>query len=444
MNLLFVIAMSSVAALCGLLFGYDTGIISGALLFLQHDFHLSASGSGLIVSVVPLGALLGAISSGRLTDILGRRSMLLLDATIFIIGTILTATAHGLEALVVGRFIVGIGVGIASYISPLYISEIAPTKFRGMLITLHQVFMSFGFLSAYLVNYYFAKSGNWQWMFGTGALPALVLFVGALYLPESPRWLLSRGRREQAVRTLDRIYGVGSAAATEVLDVATLQRLEEPRNWRYLLSPQVRPILMIILGLIILQQVVGINAILYYAPNIFLLAGFADAKSAILATVGLGVVGFIFTTVALPLVDTIGRRKLLLMGLVGMGLSLLLLSAAFYVGPTVAITKWIALAAIIFYLMNFACSMGPLVWVLVAELFPLSVRGIGCGVATTVHWMADMILAFSFLSLVAFFGASGTFFMFFVLNIVCFFFVYRFIPETKHVSLEKIESDLTL
>jgi sugar porter (SP) family MFS transporter len=441
MNIFFVAAMCSVAALCGLLFGYDTGIISGALLFLQHDFHLSASGSGLIVSVVPLGALLGAISSGRLTDLIGRRSMLLLDAAIFILGTTLSATAHGVEVLVVGRFIVGVGVGIASYISPLYISEIAPTKFRGMLITLHQVFMSFGFLSAYLVNYYFAKDGNWQWMFGTGAIPAVVLFVGALYLPESPRWLLSSGRREKAVKTLDRIYGAGSAAATEMLEVATLQRQEEPRNWRFLLSPQVRPILMIILGLIILQQIVGINAILYYAPNIFLLAGFGDAHSAILATVGLGIAGFIFTTLALPLVDTVGRRRLLLIGLVGMGLSLALLSGIFYVGHT-AITKWLALVAIIFYLMNFACSMGPLVWVLVAELFPLSVRGIGCGVATAVHWTADMILAFSFLSLIAFFGASGTFFMFFIVNIVCFIFVYRFIPETKHVSLEKIEANL--
>jgi sugar porter (SP) family MFS transporter len=437
----FFIFITAIAALSGILFGYDTGVVSGAILFMNDEFHLSAQTNGIVVSAVLLGALMGALGSGHLADKLGRKKLLIADAIIFIVGTLVTATGDSIVWITVGRVIVGVAIGVASYVAPLYISEIAPAKYRGALVSLNQLAITIGILLSYIVDYYFAQFGAWRWMFAAGVVPAFGFFLGLMYLPDSPRWIAARGDTKKALAILQRIHGNPQQAAKELTDIQnSLQK--QKQNWRVLFSPAIRSTLTIGIGLAVIQQVTGINTIIYYAPTIFKMAGFQSASSAILATMSVGVTFVVFTLVALPLIDTLGRRPLLLLGLTGMTLSLLALSWAFHFTTPLPSLKWIAISSMLVYIACFAFSLGPIMWLMIAEIYPLKVRGLGCSLATAANWGSNMLVAYTFLSFVEILGASGTFFLYFLISIFGIFFIYFLVPETKSVTLEQIENNL--
>lgn len=434
----FFIFITTIAALAGILFGYDTGVVSGAILFINDEFQLTAHTNGIVVSAVLFGALLGAIFSGRLADQLGRKKLLIADATIFIIGTLATAVAPTIDWIIFGRVIVGVAIGVASYVAPLYISEIAPAKYRGALVSLNQLAITLGILLSYMVDYHFAQTGAWRWMFAAGVFPAMGFFLGLLYLPDSPRWIASRGDVTTAFRILERIHGNAQSAQIEMTSIQE-SLLKQPQNWRVLFSPFIRSTLTIGIGLAILQQITGINTIIYYAPTIFKMAGFESATGAILATMSVGVTFVLFTIIALPLIDTLGRRPLLLMGLAGMGASLLALSWAFHFTTALPQLKWITVGSMLFYIACFAFSLGPIMWLMISEIYPLRVRGLGSSLATAANWGSNMVVAYTFLTFINFLGASGTFFMYFVISMLGMFFIYFLVPETKSVTLEQIE-----
>ncbi|MFT3742468.1 MAG: sugar porter family MFS transporter [Gammaproteobacteria bacterium] len=439
---LFLIFISAVAALSGILFGYDTGVISGAILFISEKFHLSATLNGIVVSSVLLGALLGAAISGRLTDRWGRKKLLIADAVIFAVGTLLSALAPSISLLVVGRVIVGLAIGVASYVAPLYIGEIAPAKYRGALVSLNQLAITIGILISYIVDYHFADQGAWRWMLGVGLVPATLLFLGMLFLPDSPRSLISRGYRDKGALILHKIRQHPEYVAQEL--TAIENSLQHPHGtWKALRSALIRPALVIGIALAIIQQVTGINTIIYYAPTIFKLAGFHSDTTAILATMGVGVSFVLFTIIGLPLIDTVGRRILLMVGLAGMAISLLALSLAFHLSAThMGSVKWVALGSMIVYIACFAFSLGPIMWLMIAEIYPLKVRGLGSSIATCANWGSNMIVALTFLTLVNALGASGTFLVYFFISLGSLLFVYYRIPETRGVSLEQIENNL--
>jgi sugar porter (SP) family MFS transporter len=437
----FFIFITVIAALSGILFGYDTGVVSGAILFMNDEFHLSAQTNGIVVSAVLLGALIGALCSGQLADQLGRKKLLIADAIIFIVGTLATATGESIVWITIGRIIVGVAIGVASYVAPLYISEIAPAKYRGALVSLNQLAITIGILLSYVVDYYFAQFGAWRWMFAAGIVPAFGFFLGLMYLPDSPRWIASRGEAKKALAILERIHGNQKLAADELSAIEDSLK-HQKQNWRMLFSPVIRSTLTIGVGLAVIQQVTGINTIIYYAPTIFKMAGFQSASSAILATMSVGVIFVLFTLVALPLIDTLGRRPLLLLGLVGMTLSLFALSWAFHFTTPLPSLKWIAISSMLVYIACFAFSLGPIMWLMIAEIYPLKVRGLGCSLATAANWGSNMLVAYTFLSLIEILGASGTFLLYALISIAGIAFIYFLVPETKSVTLEEIEKNL--
>ncbi len=437
----FYIVVAFIAALSGVLFGYDTGVISGAILFIKEEFHLTPELNGLVVSAVLMGALIGAIASGRLADRFGRKRLLIVDALIFIIGTLGSSLASDIIFLVLSRIVVGVAIGIASYIAPLYISEIAPAKYRGALVSLNQLAITIGILLSYIVDAYFASEQSWRMMLGLGIAPALLLFIGMLFLPFSPRWLMAQGREKEALAALKQIHGDNIDTQAQLnLIRASLQH--QKGDLKTLFSSLIRPTLLIAGGLALLQQVTGINTIIYYAPTIFQMAGFNSASSAISVTTIVGVAFVLFTIVAIPLVDSLGRRFLLFTGLVAMSASLGILSWTFHLQSQLSLIKWFTLGGMLMFIAGFAISLGPIMWLMIAEIFPLRVRGLGASLATCINWGSNWLVAITFLTLISTLGASGTFFIYFLISLFSIFFVYRFVPETKGCTLENIEANL--
>jgi MFS transporter, SP family, galactose:H+ symporter len=436
-----VYAISIFAALAGLLFGYDTGIISGAILFIKKDFYLSNFQEEMVVSAVLLGALIGSGLSGRLTDRFGRRKVLVFTAITFIIGSLSTALSPNVDDLIIGRIVLGIAIGVGSFTAPLYLAEIAPQHIRGMLVSLNQLAITIGIVFSYLINYYFSSKGGWPWMLGLGVVPAAILLLGTFFLPESPRWMLLKGR-EQKARTVLQHIRAREDISKEFAEIQKTVKTERGTH-RLLLAKWVRPILFISLGLSFFQQVTGINTIVYYAPTIFQMAGFKQAGGAILATLGIGVTNVLATIIALPLIDKWGRRPLLLLGLSGMFLSLVSLGFAFY-HPEFAILRWVAVGSMILYIASFAISLGPIMWLIISEIFPLNIRGVGSSLAISASWGFNMLVALTFLTLIQLVGPSHTFWLYAFLCILGWLFVYFIVPETKDCSLEQIEQNLRL
>lgn len=426
------------AALGGLLFGYDTGVISGAILYLRESFHLTSTTEEIAVSAVLVGAILGALIASRLSDALGRRPTLLITASVFSLGAILTALSSSLAVFILWRVIVGISIGIAASVVPAYISEIAPARQRGTMVTLYQLAITIGIAVSYWVDLAFARAGmGWQPMFAVAVVPSLIFLIGMLFNPETPRWLGSRGRWDAVNAVLTRIAGEqhNQAALEEIR--ASLVNESSKGALRKLLAPGLRLALIVGVGLAIFQQFVGINTIIYYAPTIFGFVGFNSRSAAILATSVVGVVNVLSTIAASLLVDRAGRRPLLLWGTVGMVVSLLILSLIFALNPThVAI---LTLCMLLLYIIAFAIGMGPVFWVLSAELFPTHVRATGASISTLFNWLANLLVSITFLSLIDGIGVSWTFLIYALLGVIAFFFILRYVPETRQRSLENIE-----
>jgi SP family galactose:H+ symporter-like MFS transporter len=431
--------ISIFAAMTGLLFGYDTGVISGAILFIRHDFQLTSFSIEMTVSAVLLGALIGSAASGHLADLLGRRKILLYVAIAFVIGTLTTAFAPYNSILILGRIILGIAIGVGSFTAPLYLAEISPQKIRGMLVSLNQLAITIGILSAYIVDYYYSTTGNWRLMLGIGTFPAVILLTGTFFLPESPRWLILKGLINEAHQTLIRIRATLNVY-NELEDIKRNVK-QKQGTWRLLLTKKLRPIVYISLGLSFFQQATGINTIIYYAPTILQMTGFNQASSAILATLAIGVFNVLFTIIALPLIDLWGRRPLLLIGLAGMFISLLAQCIAFYF-PEFHQLRWLAVGSMVFYIACFAMSLGPIMWLVISEVFPLEIRGIGISLAISASWAFNMLVALTLLTLIEAFGVSGTFSIYAALCVFGVLFVYFLVPETKDCSLEEIEKNL--
>jgi sugar porter (SP) family MFS transporter len=437
----FVYVVASVAALGGLLFGYDTGIISGALLFIGKDFQLNAFLEGFIVSSLLLGAVVGAGVSGALSDRLGRRTIILVAAAIFAVGAIGAGLAPNVWVLVFFRFFLGLGVGSASALVPSYISESAPTDVRGSLSSLFQLAITLGILIAYLVNAAFATVGSWRWPVALAFVPALVLLVGMYFLPETPRWLVSKDRDEEARRVLSRTR-TEEEVEQELREIRDAEEEEgEQAGYRELLAPWVRPMLVVGIGLAVFQQFVGINTVIYYAPTIIKSTGLADVAS-VLATVGIGIVNVLMTIVAIAVIDRVGRKPLLLVGLAGMTIALGIIGAAFAFSGLSGVLSWVTLAGLMLYIASFAVSFGPVLWVMLPEIFPLNARGAGTGVSALSNWGANFIVAQAFLPLVALIGRSAVFWILAAICIVAALFIQFLVPETKGRSLEQIETDL--
>lgn len=430
-------------ALGGMLFGYDTGVISGAILFITPALGLTPFLEGLVVASLLLGAAAGAGSAGPLSDRLGRRNLILIAAVIFSIGAIGAGLAPGVGTLVLFRVVLGIAVGAAALIVPLYLSEIAPTEIRGAISSLNQLMITVGILLAFIVNALLANSEAWRWMLGLAVVPSLILLVGMYFMPETPRWLVSRGREDEARDVLMRSRSE-QEAENEIREIKEVER-EEEGGLQELLAPWVRPALIVAIGLAVFQQIIGINTIIYYAPTTLKNVGYGDA-AAIYANLIIGAINVVMTLIAIRFIDRVGRKPLLLGGLVGMvisltvlGLSTLLLSEPSSPTDTVAIITLLCLAG---FIISFAATWGPTVWVMLPEVLPLRIRGTAMGVAIFLHWIANFVVSQTFPSLLAALGPGIPFLGYAVIGVLAFIFVSAFVTETKGRSLEEIESDL--
>jgi sugar porter (SP) family MFS transporter len=434
----FVYVAASFAALGGLLFGYDTGVISGALIFIKREFGLTTVAEEIVVSGVLLGATLGAIVGGKAADLFGRRRVLLVTAAIFGIGALASAVAPSPTVLIVSRVVLGLAIGLASTNVPVYLSEVAPPHARGWVVSLFQLAVTVGIVVAYLTDYAFAGVEGWRWMLGLAVAPALVFGTGMFFLPETPRWLVRRGHHEVAHRVLVRIRELPDVNI-EIEEIkASLAQQAESGHWTDLLRRQVRPALFVGLGLAVFQQITGINTVIYYAPKILQTAGFNSASGAILATVGVGVVNVAMTIIAMFLVDRAGRRPLLLVGIAGMTVTLGALGLSFrYPSGQLA---WIAVICLMGYVASFAISLGPIFWLLIAEIYPLKIRGLAEGTAATFNWASNLIVSLTFLTFVEKLGASSTFLLYAFASVASWLFAYYFVPETKGRTLEQIEA----
>lgn len=437
----YIYIVSAIAALAGLLFGFDTGIISGALLFIQRDFPISTEMKEMIVSSVLLGAMVGSLLSGHLTDRFGRRRLMLIISGLFITGTIIASFALQVYAILLGRLFIGFAIGIGSYTAPLYIAEVSPSELRGALVSLNQLAITIGILCSYLINYVFTNiDGSWRWMFGIGLVPAILLSLGMVFLPESPRWLVKQNRMDDAINTLKDLRNHADVSQ-EISEIKNSLNIKKT-SFREIFSPWIRPVLFLGAMLGFIQQVTGINTIIYYAPTIFELAGFHDASSSILATVGIGVVNVLATIFAIIYLDKLGRRPLLLSGLMGMCASLLGLSIAFHFNTEASILRWVAMTCTFTYIICFAFSLGAILWLVVSEIFPLDVRATAMGVAVFSCWFWNFVVSSTFLTLLNSLGASQAFLLYAVMCIFSLIFCYYKTPETNGVTLEQIEENI--
>jgi MFS transporter, SP family, galactose:H+ symporter len=433
----FVYVAASIAALGGLLFGYDLVVISGAILFIKEQFALSPTIEEVVVSAVVFGAMIGAAMGGALADRFGRRVVLILTAATFALGVLGTALASTVTWLIVGRVVVGLGVGMVSMATPLYISEISPDNARGRLVSLFMLLGGSGSLIAFLVDYAFSTFHSWRWMFGLAVIPALIFGIGMWLLPESPRWLASHGLVDRARTVLGRIR----AMATVEDELQSIQSGLGQRKggWAELTSSGVRPALIVGMGLGISQRVTGVNLGFFYAPTIFELAGFESASVDILASVGLGVTMVVMTMVAIQLIDRVGRRPLLLIGFTGMVLSLGALGLAFVV-PRGSLLGWIAVGSLMLLVGSWMVGPGTVSFLLISEIYPLKIRGLAMSIATVVLWSSYLLVTLTFLTLIETLGRAGTFWLYGLLGIGAWLFVYFLVPETKGKSLEEIQA----
>lgn len=439
-----VIGAAGVTALGGLLFGYDTGVVSGALLFIKDDFGgLSSLQQELVTSLLLVGAAIGAVVAGRVADVIGRRPTIMITAAIFVLGVLLAAFAPAYLILVAARVIIGLGVGSASMVVPLYIGELAPPRVRGALVSLNQLAITIGILVSYLVDYGLASGGNWRLMFGLAAIPAVILFVGILFQHESPAYLVKHGRIDEAREVLARLRG-RDEIDDEIDDIRQVAEQQKASTARDLLAPRVRAALTVGVMLAVFQQITGINTVIYYAPSLLHGAGLGNSAS-LLANVLVGGVNVLLTIVAIALLDRVGRRPLLLIGTCGMAVGMAITAGAFLGHDQLAHGRAVvAIVGLLIYTGSFAIGLGPVFWLLIAEIYPLKIRGQAMSVATIANWSANFVVTISFLTLLDAIGGFGVFLMFGVLTLVALAYFARRVPETKGTSLQQIERDLTV
>ncbi len=428
-----------VAALAGLLFGFDTGVISGALDYIGGAFRLSDVGEEMVVSAVLAGAVIGSLVAMVVIDRIGRRMSLVVAGVVFILGSIASSVAPNVGDLDTARVLLGIAIGISAVAAPMYITEIAPAARRGQLVSFFQLMITIGILVAYLNDEAFSKAGAWRWMLVTGVAPAIVLLIGMRGLPESPRWFMLKGREADAREVLQKVDPAN--VDTEIAEIKTGIADERTASFRDLLGPILRPAFIVAIGLFIIQQFSGINTIIYYAPRIFQDAGFSAGSAAIWATVSVGVINVVATIVAIMLIDRIGRKPLLYIGLAGMAVSLAVVasSSLLSAGGTITAADYVTVLAVWAFIVSFAISLGPIPWLMASELFPVGVRGKAASIATLVGWLGNLIVSATFLTLLDAVGTAGTFYAYAAVAVLGLVFTWYLVPETKGRTLEEIQ-----
>ncbi len=454
-----VVVIASIAATGGLLFGFDTGVISGAIPFLQDYFVLTNSQVENVTALGLIGAVVGALLTGTITDYLGRKKVILASAFIFATGAVWTGFAPTVTQLMISRFYLGLAIGISSFAVPLYISEISPTKIRGTLVSMFQLLITVGILSAYLSDSALADNNNlecWRPMLWVGVVPAVILFVGMFFLPETPRWLMSKGREDEARKVLDKIEDVefiDSSISAMKSDIAIDA---SQASWKEIFKPWLRNALIIAMGIMFFQQFVGINTVIYYSPKIFLAAGFEGAEAAIAASVIVGVVNVLFTILSLFIIDKLGRRKLYFIGVSGIAVALVCMGLGFMLPGA---GKWFLVISMLVYIAFFAISLGPLGWLIITEVFPTRVRGLGASIGSLSNWGFNTLVVWTFYKMASAIGnakevvvpegqdlsevcpscVGSVFWIFAAVALIGLVWGYFYIPETKGLPLEKIE-----
>lgn len=437
---LYVVAI--VASLGGLLSGYDTGVISGALLFINETWDLSDSLQGFLVSSVLIGAVIGAATNGILADIFGRKKIIMATAVIFMTGSIMCALAPNVLVLIISRIFVGFAVGIVNFVVPLYLSEISPKALRGTLVSLYQWAITAGILFSYVINSAFANAiYSWRWMLFAGVVPSLILLVGMSLMQDTPRWLVSKKREEEAKKVFKKIEP-DIDADKEIEDIKQTISKSFEKSKKFVFKKWMVMPFVVGIGIMFAQICTGINTIIYYAPTIFKSAGFDSNITAIYATAGIGIINFLMTIVAIYFTDRLGRKPLLYFGLTGVMLSLFALGTSFAFADVLgSYQKWVAVGSLVTYIIFFAMSLGPVGWIIVSEVFPLKIRGISMSICTVSNFAFNFFVVASFPVLLHRIGGAWTFWIFGFVSILCIIFVYFFVPETKGISLEKIEEN---
>ena len=443
-NIIFIIG-----ALGGLLFGFDTGIISGASPLIQKSLHLTIPEISFVTSAVLIGSMIGALSIGGLSDKYGRKVLLFIASILFIIGSLLSAFAPNFTVIIIARIILGLAVGSASALTPAYLAELAPTERRGSLETLFQLMITAGILLAYtaniaLINHNIGGWADWRWMLATALIPAVALFIGSIVLPESPRYLIRVGKTKESHQVLTQLrpnYTTKQINA-ELSDIQKADSKVHKGGVKELFTIA-RPALIAAVGIMLFQQLVGINAVIYYLPQVFMKGFNFSASSAIWISVGIGVVNFLATIVATIIMDKFPRKKLLVWGAIVMGVSLGILCIINYTMSIEAAAVY-TMILIGIYICAFALSWGPIAWVLIGEIFPLSVRGIGASFGSAANWLGNFVVTQFFLIILALFhnNVGGPFGIFAIFSFIAIPFVLKFIPETRGKSLEQIQDEL--
>lgn len=437
---LYVILVCLVGSTGGFLFGFDTSVISGVIEYIASPqvFDLSGIGKGWTVSCIILGCMLGCVLAGPLSSTLGRRKSLMLTALLFLASSLGCATAHQLSVFVTYRMFAGVAVGAASMLAPIYIAELSPPRHRGKLVSLNLFAIFLGQSAAFYSNFFlrnFDGGDNWRWMLAVMAVPSFLLFVSLLFVPESPRWLIEKHRNEPAMKILTRINGTEEAHREFHAIVESVHKQERGKFVECFHKGMFR-LLMIGIVLAVFQQVTGINVVMYYAPAIFKSAGFGT-DSALLQTALMGMVNLTFSVISMFFVDRIGRKPLMVWGSIGMGIAMGLLALTFISGHA---QGYFVLICIMAYLAAFGFSLGPVVWVLIAELFPNRVRSYAVAIATFMLWGANFVVSFTFPYLLNHLKGYS-FVLYGCMCLLCLAFVLKFLEETKGKTLEQIETD---
>ncbi|MEQ5074481.1 sugar porter family MFS transporter [Providencia alcalifaciens] len=430
------------AALAGLFFGLDTGVISGALPFISRDFEISSTLQEFIVSSMMLGAALGALMSGWLSSRNGRRKSLIISSVLFIIGALGSSLSPNAYFLIFSRVILGLAIGISSFTTPAYLSEIAPKKIRGGMISMYQLMITIGILLAFISDTGFSYDHAWRWMLGITAIPAVLLFFGVTFLPESPRWLASKNKVEEAKKILFKLRESKEEVEQELGDILNSLKVKQSGFNLFRDNRNFRRSVFLGISLQFMQQLTGINVIMYYAPKIFSLAGFASTSQQMYGTVLVGIVNVIATLFAIAIVDRFGRKKLLLAGFSVMAISIALLAHILSYQTHTLFLQYISVSLLLLFIIGFAVSAGPIIWVLCSEIQPLKGRDFGITCSTTANWVANMLVSATFLTLLSLLGDTNTFWIYSIFNIIFIVITLYYVPETKNVALEQIERKL--
>ncbi len=403
-NKKLVVVIASVAATGGLLFGFDTGVISGAIPFFQQDFQIDNSMVENITTAGLVGAVIGAMLTGRISDIFGRKKVILASAVIFAIGALWSGLSTNPHMLMYARLFIGLAIGVSSFSVPLYIAEISPTRIRGSLVSLFQLLITIGILVSYMSDLAFANEENmasWRPMFYIGVVPAMILLIGMIFLPETPRWLMTKGREDEGRRVLKMVEEPSLVEASIQRMKDEIEKDKKQAGISEVFKPWLRNALIIAVGIMFIQQFVGINTVIYYSPKIFMIVGFEGARAGIWGAVSVGVVNVLFTVLSLFLIDKIGRRKLYFIGLSGIVFSLLALGMIFAFHTSLgSMGKWFAIALVLVYIAFFAISLGPLGWLIISEVFPIRVRGVGTSIGSLSNWFFNGVVAFTFFKII--------------------------------------------